>query len=28
LLISPEVLSVTVQDELEWTNNHNAWVVD
>ncbi len=28
LLASPEVLSVTVQDELEWTNNHNAWVVD
>jgi len=28
LLASPEVLSVTAQDELEWTNNHNAWVVD
>jgi protein-disulfide isomerase len=28
LLISPEVLSITLQDELEWMNNHNAWVAD
>jgi len=26
--LSPEALNVTLQDELEWTNNRNAWAVD